>query len=353
LRCIKSLQRVDQYRLIERNLNALSKSPRIHRADLRRFVHLPQLIPINYGTQPASETSPLLGKLKNGLPLVRVHTTVVSGRDKNRSLMDNFHRKASHVSTELGHWAVEHYIDQVLANLLESPNFEMDKFRHGQRAGDGHIQSVSSHLRLPPATDHDTNHSRPKVSLKVQELIKFLVSQNHSQMSGILFVEQRITAVMLPKLLSAHPDTKHLSYATFVGTSNPSIYSRCPTELIDLDNQKTTLDDFRSQKCNIVIATNVLEEGIDISSCNLVICFNKPANLKSFIQRRGRARERKSIFVLMLAHDDMLARSKDWEAMEADMLKMFQEQRRKAEKELQLEDSEESRHRRFKIESTG
>jgi ERCC4-related helicase len=112
------------------------------------------------------------------------------------------------------------------------------------------------------------------------------------------------------------------------------------------------LEDFRSQKCNIVIATNVLEEGIDISSCNLVICFNRLANLKSFIQRRGRAREKKSIFALMLTHDDTLARNKDWEAMEADMLKMFQEQQRKAENELQLEDSEESQHRRFKVEST-
>jgi hypothetical protein len=54
----------------------------------------------------------------------------------------------------------------------------------------------------------------------------------------------------------------------------------------------------------------------------------------------------------MLAQDDRLARSKDWVAMEADMLKMFQEQQRKVKKELQLEDSEERRNRRFKIEST-
>jgi hypothetical protein len=143
---------------------------------------------------------------------------VVSGRDKNQSVMDLFYRKANYVYTELGHWAAEHYIDQVLANLLESPNFEMDKFRHRQGASESDIQCVSSHLRPPPSTDHDTNHSQLAVSPKVQELIKFLMSQNPSQMSGILFVEQRVTAAMLPKLLSAHPDTKHLSYATFVGT---------------------------------------------------------------------------------------------------------------------------------------
>jgi hypothetical protein len=338
LRGIESFQKIDQHRSIESNLNALSKSPRIHRADLRRFVHLPQFIRINFTTQPASQISLVLEKLKRDLPLVRPHKTVVSGRGKNKSLTGDIQRKIDHIYTELGLWATEHYIGLVRANLSESPNFEIDEFHHRQGGGENCV--------LPPPSGHG-------VSQKVQELIKFLVSRRHSQMSGILFVDQRVTAGMLRRLLSAHPDTKHLSYATFVGTSNPSIYSRSPTEIVDLDDQKTTLEDFRSQKCDIIIATNVLEEGIDISSCNLVICFNKPAHLKSFIQRRGRARDKVSVFVLMLAQEDVLARSKDWEAMEANMLKMFEEQQRKVKKELQLEDSEEHRYRRFGIESTG
>jgi hypothetical protein len=316
-------------------------------------VNLPQFIRIDYTTQPASQTSPLLEKLKRGLPLVGLHKTAVSGREKNKSTIDTFHRKAHHIYTELGLWATEHFIDLVLANLLESPNSEMDDFHHRQGGGESCIQCVSSYLRLPPSVYHDVKHSQLEVSQKVQELIKFLMSQRHSQISGILFVDQRATASMLQKLLSVHHDTKHFSYATFVGTSNPSIYTRCPTELVNLDDQKTTLEDFRSQKCDMIIATNVLEEGIDISSCNLVICFNKPVNLKSFIQRRGRARDKKSVLVLMLAQDDSLARSKDWEAMEANMLKMFEKQQKEVEKELQLEDSEEYRCRRFEIESTG
>jgi hypothetical protein len=338
LRCIESFQEIDQHRSIERNLNALCKSPQIHRADLRRFVHLPQFIRIDYTTQPASQTSPLLEKLKRGLPPVRPHKTAVSGRGKNKSTIGDFHRKIDHIYTELGLWATKHFIDLVLANLLESPNLEMDEFHHRQGGGESCI--------LPPSTRHE-------VSQKVQELIKFLTSQRHSQMSGILFVDQRVTAGILQRLLSVHPDTKHLSYATFVGTSNPSIRSRSPTEIVDLDDQKTTLEDFRSQKCDMIIATNVLEEGIDISSCNLVICFNRPANLKSFIQRRGRARDKVSVFVLMLGQEDILARSKDWGAMEANMLKMFEEQQRKVKNELRLEDSEEHRYRRFGVESTG
>ena len=352
MRCIQSFQSIDQHRLIESNLNARSISPRIHRADLRRFVHLPRFIRIDYTTQPTSQTSPLPEKLKRGLPLVRLHKTAVSGRGKNKSTIDIFHRKAHHVYTELGLWASEHFIDLVLANLLESPNSEMDEFRQKQGGGEGRIQCASSYLRLPASISHDIKHSRPEFSPKVQELIKFLVSQRDSQMSGILFVDQRVTATMLQKLLSTHPDTKHLSYATFVGTSNPSTYTRCPTELVNLDDQKTTLEDFRSQKCDMIIATNVLEEGIDISSCNLVICFNKPDNLKSFIQRRGRARDKESIFVLMLAEEDSSARGKNWETIEANMLKIFEEQQKKAKSELQLEDLEEHRYRRFEIEST-
>jgi Lhr-like helicase len=351
LRYIESVQSIDQHRLIEKNLNALSKSPRIHRADLRRFVHLPELERIDYQTQPASETAPQLEKLRQRLHLVRVRKTVVSGRGKNQNVMDILYRNVDHVYTELGRWAAEYYIDLALANMLESPNLEMDTFRHRQGDGESHIQFVLSRLRLPPSVYHDMKHSQLEVSPKVQELVNFLVSRKHSQMSGIMFVERRVTASMLQKLLSVHPDTQHLSCATFVGTSNPSIHSRCPTEIASLDDQKTTLEDFRSQKCNMVIATNVLEEGIDISSCNLVICFNKPANLKSFIQRRGRAREKKSTFVMMLAQDDM-ARRKDWAAMEADMLKMFQEQQKKVNNELQAEDLEKDRSRRFEIEST-
>jgi hypothetical protein len=352
LRCIESFQRIDQHRLIESNLNALSKSPRIHRADLRRFVHLPRFIRIDYLTQPTSQTSPVLEKLRRGLPLVRLHKTAVSGKDRTKSTIDTFNRKARHIYTELGLWATKHFIDLVFANLWESPNFEMDECHHRQGGGESCIQCASSYLRPSPSISHDMKHSQLEFSQKVLKLIKFLVSQRDLQMSGILFVDQRVTAAMLQKLLSVHPDTKHLSYATFVGTSNPAIYTRCPTELVDLDDQKTTLEDFRSQKCDMIIATNVLEEGIDISSCNLVICFNKPVNLKSFIQRRGRARDKKSVFVLMLAQDDSLARGKDWETMEANMLKMFEEQQRKVEKELQLEDSEELRTRRFEIEST-
>ena len=52
--------------------------------------------------------------------------------------------------------------------------------------------------------------------------------------------------------------------------------------------QTETLDDLRSGAKNLIISTSICREGIDIGACNIVICFEKPPNLKSFIQRRGR-----------------------------------------------------------------
>ncbi|KAK5548299.1 Dicer-like protein 2, partial [Exophiala xenobiotica] len=51
---------------------------------------------------------------------------------------------------------------------------------------------------------------------------------------------------------------------------------------------------------NLIIETDVLEEGIDVTACNLVVCFDVPSNLKPFLQRRGRARQEQSTFAILL-----------------------------------------------------
>lgn len=53
---------------------------------------------------------------------------------------------------------------------------------------------------------------------------------------------------------------------------------------------KEILSKFKNGNVNILIATNVVEEGLDVSECNLVICMNEMMNVKAFIQMKGRAR---------------------------------------------------------------
>lgn len=54
------------------------------------------------------------------------------------------------------------------------------------------------------------------------------------------------------------------------------------------------------QQVNIIVATSMLEEGLDVQSCNLVIRFDPSTTVCSFIQSRGRARMQDSVFLLLV-----------------------------------------------------
>lgn len=48
----------------------------------------------------------------------------------------------------------------------------------------------------------------------------------------------------------------------------------------------------------MLITTSVTEEGFDIPGCNLVISFDTPFSMKSYIQIKGRARKKNSRYII-------------------------------------------------------
>lgn len=117
-------------------------------------------------------------------------------------------------------------------------------------------------------------------------------------------------------------------------------------------NNSLALESFRDGRMNLIIGTEVLQEGIDVPACNLVICLDKPANLKSFIQRRGRARMAESHLYLFEETTD-IGSKKEWEILEAETKKWYEDDLRELQSLRDLEAFEAPDYPELRVESTG
>ena len=54
--------------------------------------------------------------------------------------------------------------------------------------------------------------------------------------------------------------------------------------------QKTNLADFRTGRFNVLVATDIAQEGLDIPECNYVIRYEFVSSEIGTVQSRGRAR---------------------------------------------------------------
>jgi endoribonuclease Dicer len=61
---------------------------------------------------------------------------------------------------------------------------------------------------------------------------------------------------------------------------------------------------FVNGKTNVLVASDVLEEGIDIQKCNLVVKFDMPKNYRSYVQSKGRARFQNSKYYILVPLSD-------------------------------------------------
>lgn len=243
-----------------------------------------------------------------------------------------FCMKATHIYDELGPWAADYFILESITALESSNSFERDLFA---RQGNGDRVSLLRILkqgRLVKLLETRSLEGPYLISSKVKDLMAFLNDQDCNECSGLLFVRQRATVSVLCTLLSTHPNTKgRFRCATFVGMSSNAAKKYTMAELLDIKAQRETLAEFRARRKNLIIATDALEEGIDVTACNLVICFDPPPNLKSFIQRRGRARQEKSKFAIMFPRNEDNSKMDSWQVLETNLIRAYQSELRQTQ----------------------
>ena len=88
---------------------------------------------------------------------------------------------------------------------------------------------------------------------------------------------------MLAALITHHPLTQDIFccvlYMGFINRSKKQ--NIC--DMLDPRNVKEILLQFQESEKNLIIATDILKEGINLTAYHVIIYFDPPSNLKSFI----------------------------------------------------------------------
>ncbi|EFE41937.1 RNA helicase/RNAse III, putative [Trichophyton verrucosum HKI 0517] len=358
-------------RQLEQNLDAFCKTPAIHREEMMQYVHIPELRKISYQKDsiiPHNMKVKFLHMLDDidieSDPFFQRYKGKTDSKSTERFLralarktpgLDQLKRcftKVSHMYGELGHWASSAFISEIYRRTREERAKLVD---HSWSEWDRDDSSFMCNALEPVVAimgERCWNSTPDAVSQKVEHLVDLLSSELTGSSRGIIFVEQRATAVMLSHLISRYPELAHIKSDYFLGNSAFSARKADLTELSKPGDMKNSIDDLKSGKKNLLVATSVLEEGIDVSACDLVVCFDPPKQLRSFVQRRGRARKKSSKFVIFYAEDDT-ATYKDWEAMEDIMKERYLSNKEFIDRLREEDDEEEVEYESLRIESTG
>jgi Fanconi anemia group M protein len=144
----------------------------------------------------------------------------------------------------------------------------------------------------------DKGHRHPKADTILEIVSEQLSVDLDSRI--LIFTRFRDTAVEVSETLEQLDDAR---VSRFVGQS-----SRGSDKGFSQKKQVAILDGFRNNEFNVLVATQVGEEGLDIPECNLVVFYDCVPSVVPYIQRRGRTGRhspgRVVIFVAKGTHDE-------------------------------------------------
>lgn len=139
------------------------------------------------------------------------------------------------------------------------------------------------------------NHENEKLT-KLRSTIMEQFTKTEESARGIIFTKTRQSAYALSQWITENKKFAEVGVKAhhLIGAGHSSEYKS-----MTQNEQRDVISKFRTGKINLLIATTVAEEGLDIKECNIVIRYGLVTNEIAMVQARGRARADESTYILV------------------------------------------------------
>ncbi|KAK0470340.1 uncharacterized protein EV420DRAFT_107663 [Desarmillaria tabescens] len=372
---------------IERNLDSVIRTPRHNREELAKHVHRPVFKHVRYDPLDDTLFSTNLTSLKQVVATLNIENdpsiislrhdlartspqspehyrldqklskTILKENTFTHKGLRDFLRTANDILSDLGAWAADWYVWMVLEQAKKACQND-EVMPSWQTRDKPYMLGLLNQVQVCPVSYYAYDIVKDS-SQKVAELVKALLQEKqefeaaNEAFSGLVFVTRRDAVLALTEILTNHPDTKEMfKIGSLLGTSDSSYRH----SFLDLtrkllkQSQEETLTDLRIGEKNLIISTSVAEEGIDVQACGCVIRWDPPQNMVSWLQSRGRARQKRSTFTIMFERNGGGEENiRKWESTEAEVLRL----RNEPESVTTVEPEECNEREEFRVPSTG
>lgn len=209
-----------------------------------------------------------------------LHRSLITS--KSKTIQKYIFGSATHVFIILECEMVLH----ILSNALDDDeDMEVD-----QDAADDEVRESSHSILI---------NSSPKIQNLLRCLHEY-VSKPNEEIKGLIFVQRRHTAKIVYHVIKRYAKAANIKILTdfMVGVNAPLPESI--EAILENKTNREVLKKFERNETNIIVASSVLEEGIDLQECNLVIHLDTPKSFRSYVQTKGRARMKNSEYIMFV-----------------------------------------------------
>ncbi|XP_057844127.2 endoribonuclease Dicer homolog 3a isoform X2 [Cryptomeria japonica] len=222
----------------------------------------------------------------------------------SRKEIQSIHRNIEYCLENLGLYCAYKAVQVFMERCKSEINFEIEvEELHGiKRTKNIFLQETLQTLKqfLPNGMENFYSMQGVREGLLTHKVYMFirslLLNRKLKEMHCIVFVERVIAAVVISSLINELDCLSNIS-SEYLASGNGLLET-------SRNKQQSTLDQFCLGKVNVLVTTNVTEEGIDVQGCSCIIRFDLPNTVRSYIQSRGRARKPESEYVVLIERNN-------------------------------------------------